>query len=154
DSNETGHYIWELRQAGVYRLFTYERWYDFRREEDRAIFNLVQDFTNNKYLRDHALRVLRGKKDNAQAGYSNGGGLAYATERLLVKERNEPVRRVRKGEKIEKPKNWRYVRVPAADPERQQEVDTVKWLFHEFAYNDVSARGLARQLNERGVLGP
>src|SRR5262245_60427440 len=62
DSNETSAYIWEFRQAGVNRLLTWERWYDFRKEEDRAIFNIQQDFTSNRYLRNLSAAVLRGKK--------------------------------------------------------------------------------------------
>src|SRR5262249_38684692 len=39
-SIETAHYVWELQQAGTHRVFTWERWFDFRKEEDRAIFLL------------------------------------------------------------------------------------------------------------------
>src|SRR5262245_64462288 len=53
-SIETAHYIWEFQQVGVHRVFTWERWFDFRKEEDRAIFLLQQDFTNNRFLRDHS----------------------------------------------------------------------------------------------------
>ena len=59
-SIKTARYIDELMDAGVYRLLTAERWFDFRKEEDRAIFNIQQDFTNNRYLRDLSQRILRG----------------------------------------------------------------------------------------------
>ena len=41
------------------RLLTWERWYDFRKEEDRAIFNIRQDFTSNRFLRNLSAAVLR-----------------------------------------------------------------------------------------------
>src|SRR5262249_34837513 len=39
-SMETAHFIWEFQQAGVHRVLSWERWFDFRKEEDRAIFLL------------------------------------------------------------------------------------------------------------------
>jgi DNA invertase Pin-like site-specific DNA recombinase len=94
DSNETSHYIWELRKAGVNRLLTWERWYDFRKEEDRVIHSLQQDFTNNRYLRDLSAKILRGRKDAAAGGYFTGGMVPYGFDRLLLDERGGEVQRI------------------------------------------------------------
>ena len=59
-SIETNHSIWEFMQAGVCRLFTYsEGWIDFRREEQRVLFNLRQDISNNRDLRDRSRDIVR-----------------------------------------------------------------------------------------------
>jgi DNA invertase Pin-like site-specific DNA recombinase len=158
-SIETAHYIWEFQRAGVHRVLTWERWFDFRREEDRAIFLLQQDFTNNRFLRDLSLKILRGKKDVAQAGFFTGGVVPYGFDRMLVDERGRPVERIRRGEQFRlKRKGWRLVLapIPEDDPEpaRQLQRQTAVWLYEYFAANNVSYRHLAFLLNERGVPGP
>jgi DNA invertase Pin-like site-specific DNA recombinase len=159
DSNETGHYIWEFRRAGVNRLLTWERWFDFRKEEDRAIFNIQQDFTNNRYLRDLSARVLRGKKSVAAAGYFTGGAVPYAFDRVLLDEQGKVVNRIHRGEKVRlRKQGWRLVLAPFPeddpDPARQLERQTALWLYQTFAAQIISYRNLAEQLNKRGVPGP
>jgi DNA invertase Pin-like site-specific DNA recombinase len=39
-SIKTARYIDEFMEAGVCRLLTWERWYDFRKEEDITVFNI------------------------------------------------------------------------------------------------------------------
>jgi DNA invertase Pin-like site-specific DNA recombinase len=159
DSNETSAYIWDFRKAGVNRLLTWERWFDFRKEEDRAIFNIQQDFTSNRYLRDHSARVLRGKKAVAAAGFFAGGTVPYGFDRLLLDERGEVVGRFRRGEKVRlRKQGWHEVLAPIPeddpDPARQLERQTVLWLFETFALRTVSYRWLAEQLNARDVPAP
>jgi DNA invertase Pin-like site-specific DNA recombinase len=159
-SIETAHYIWEFQRAGVHRVFTWERWFDFRKEEDRAIFLLQQDFTNNRYLRDHSLRVLEGKHKVAVAGYYVGGPVPYAFDRLILNERGETVERVPRRErpKLRKEKHWHEVLVPFPeddpDPARQLERQTAVWLYETFVREHTSFRRLANELNARGVPGP
>jgi DNA invertase Pin-like site-specific DNA recombinase len=86
DSNETAAYIWEFRKVGVNLLFTWERWFDFRKEDDRTVFNIQQDFTNNRFLRDLSAGVLRGKKTVAVAGFFTGGMVPYGFDRVLLDE--------------------------------------------------------------------
>jgi DNA invertase Pin-like site-specific DNA recombinase len=158
DSNETSAYIWEFRQAGVNRLLTFERWYDFRKEEDRAIFNIQQDFTSNRYLRDLSARVLRGKKAAAAAGFFTGGQVPYGFDRLLLDEKGEEVARIKRGEKVRlRKQGWKEVLapIPEDDPDdgRQLERQTAIWLYETFDAHNVSFRWLAEQLNAKGVPG-
>jgi hypothetical protein len=166
DSNETSAYIWQFRQAGVNRLLTWERWYDFRKEEDRAIFNIQQDFTNNRYLRDHSARVLRGKKDVALAGEFTGGTVPYGFDRVLVDPEGRITDRIPRGQRVKLiiPRDSRGHKlrrvflspIPEDDPDhaRQLERQTVVWLFETYDARIVSFRWLAEQLNARGVPGP
>jgi DNA invertase Pin-like site-specific DNA recombinase len=156
-SIETAHYIWEFQQAGVHRVLTHERWFDFRKEEDRAIFLLQQDFTNNRYLRDHGKRVARGKKDAALLGRHNGGLAPYGLDRLLMNKRGEVVRRVRNGEKVGyKEEGW-WVALTPGDDEAKLEV--VRWLYEKFDAGvvdgfDATCNRLASILNGREVSPP
>jgi DNA invertase Pin-like site-specific DNA recombinase len=85
-SIKTARYIDEFQDIGVHRLLTWDRWYDFRKPEDRTVFNLQQDFTNNKFLIDLSAAVLRGRKAAAEAGCFTGGMVPYAFDRLLLDE--------------------------------------------------------------------
>jgi DNA invertase Pin-like site-specific DNA recombinase len=151
-SMETAHYIWEFQKAGVHRVFTHERWFDFRKEEDRAIFLLQQDFTSNRYLRTLADNTARGKLAAFQAGFYNGGVPLYGFDRLLVDEHGNPVRRVLRPERLNfKQKGWRVKLIPTED---QEILEVVRWIFREFARSEVSMCGLAKRLNERGIPSP
>ncbi len=159
DSNETAAYIWQFRQAGVNRLMTWEKWYDFRKEEDRALFNLQQDFTNNKFLRNLSAGVLRGKKEVAAAGYFTGGMVPYGFDRLLVDDKGNVAERIRRGDKVAlRRRGWHLVLAPIPDddpdPARQLERQTALWLYETFAARNVSCRSLARELNGKGIPGP
>jgi DNA invertase Pin-like site-specific DNA recombinase len=159
DSNETAHYIWEFRRAGVNRLLTWERWYDFRKPEDRTVFNLQQDYTNNKFLIDLSAAVLRGKKAAAEAGCFTGGMVPYAFDRILLDEQGEVVQRVPRKVKVRLKKDgWREVLAPFPaddpDPERQQERQTAVWLYQTFVGENISYRNLAEILNKKGIPGP
>jgi DNA invertase Pin-like site-specific DNA recombinase len=158
-STKTARYIDEFMDAGVYRLFTAERWFDFRKEEDRLVFNIQQDFTSHKYLKDHARRVRRGQKDNHAAGYYNGGPVPYAFDRILLDEHDQEVRRFKRGEKIGyKARGWNIVLSPIPeddeDPDRRLEPETVTWLYEQYDAGLASFRGLATELNEKQIPAP
>jgi hypothetical protein len=149
-SIKTARYIDQLMDAGVFRLFTWERWFDFRKEEDRAIFNLQQDFTNNRYLREHSRRVSRGRAASYALNHFNGGGVPYGFDRMLLDEKGNPFQRVRRGQTT-RLKGAAVVLVPSED---YQELEVVRWLFRQFAYTDTSFRALAKELNRKGIPGP
>jgi DNA invertase Pin-like site-specific DNA recombinase len=158
-STKTARYIDEFMDAGVHRLFTAERWFDFRKEEDRLVFNIQQDFTNHKYLKDLGRRVRRGKRDNHAAGYYNGGPVPYGFDRILLDERDREVRRFLRGEKIGyKAKGWNTVLSPIPeddeDPDRRLERETVLWLYQQYDAGLVSFRGLAFELTDKKVACP
>jgi DNA invertase Pin-like site-specific DNA recombinase len=159
DSNETAAYIWQFRQAGVCRLLTVERWYNFARPEDRTMFNIGQDFGNHRFLVEHSRKVLRGKKAAAEAGCFCGGMVPYAFDRLLLDENGVPVQRIPRGAKVRvRNDDWSEVLAPFPaddpDPDRQQERQTVLWLYQTFATQNVSFRSLAEILNKKGIPGP
>jgi DNA invertase Pin-like site-specific DNA recombinase len=152
-SIETNHYIWAFMQVGVYRLFTYsDEWIDFRKEEHRVLFNLRQDISNNRDLRDRSKDIVRGKVEHAREGYWNGSVAPYGFDRMLVNQNDEPVRRLKRGEKVFiKEDGYNVVLVPTDDPEI---LEVIRWLFHQYADTETSYRALAMSLNQRGVPGP
>jgi DNA invertase Pin-like site-specific DNA recombinase len=140
DSQETGWFIWEFRKAGVERMLTASNgWIDFSRMEDRVLFNITQDTTNHRYVMDLARDALRGRLDAAREGRPNGGSVPYG---YRVEYRDVSVR----GRKKRRPE--RLVLGPPP------EVEIVRYLFHTYANTDATLRGLALELNRRGVPSP
>src|SRR5262249_12693097 len=150
DSIEQGYWVKPLRDAGV-RLVTIAQgpidWDSFGgRIVDAALAE-----SKHEFLRSLSQNTAAGKVRNAKRAYFNGGTVPYGFGRLLLNEKDEPVRRLRRGERTDKPRGWHTVLVPTEDAE---EVETVRWLFRSFAERHVSCRTLANELNARGVLGP
>jgi DNA invertase Pin-like site-specific DNA recombinase len=153
NSIKTARYIDEFMDAGVFRLFTRsDGWIDFRREEHRVLFNLRQDISNHRYLRDLSRDVCRGKLAAYAANYFNGGFAPYGFDLLLVNEAGEPVERIRRGHKVSfKKRGWHVALIPSEDPEP---LEVVRWLLHEYAYTETSFNALAKALNRKGIPAP
>jgi DNA invertase Pin-like site-specific DNA recombinase len=146
DSIEAGKWIYPLRQAGV-RLVTVAQgaidWNDFT---GRVMYGIVQE-GKHQFLIDLSRNVLRGRIASAKRG-SMVVTPPYGYDRMFHDEAGREVKRVPGGQKFNKPTGWSVKLVPAQNSE---EVETVKWLFHRFAYSDCSLRSLVVELNEQGV---
>jgi site-specific DNA recombinase len=140
DSHETSWFIWEFRKAGVNRNLTASHgWRDFRRMEDRILFNIEQDASNHRYVVDLARDSTRGHMNAAREGRWNGGSPPYG---YRVEYEEVTV----KGKRRRRPR--RLIKGPDA------EVEAVRWIFTTYANTEISLRELAIQLTSRGVLPP
>jgi len=151
DVHETGYYIWQFREAGLTRMLTHEGWTDWEQGTQRLIQGITQELANHEPLIIHSSRVIRGQVANVKNGNQNGGSSAYGMCKVLVNERGEHVRIIKRNEKVEKPRGWKTVRVPAKGT---KELETVRWIFESFADTDTSYRGIATDLNARKVPSP
>jgi DNA invertase Pin-like site-specific DNA recombinase len=151
DGHETGYYIWQFRQAGVCRMLTHEGWTDWEHGTQRLIQGITQELANHEPLLIHSARVIRGQVANVRGGGQNGGAAAYGLEKAVLNERGQVQRYLARCEKASLPQGWKTVRVPSRN---RQEVDTVRWLFEQVDRTDASLRGLASELNARGVPSP
>jgi site-specific DNA recombinase len=136
DSQETSWFIWEFRKAGVSRLLTSNRWYDFERMEDRVISNIEQDTSNHKGMTDLAKSTTRGRLDAAKAGRWAGGPvpIGYRAEREEV---------IVKGQRRLRPK--RLILGPDA------EVSAVRLIFNLYLNTPLGLKGIAQELTARGI---
>jgi DNA invertase Pin-like site-specific DNA recombinase len=139
DSQETSWFVWEFRKAGVSRIFTASHgWRDFRRMEDRILFNIEQDASSHQYILNLARDATRGRIDAAKEGRPlSEAPYGYRKEYEDV---------VVKGKRRRRPK-----RLVPGDP---VEVEVVRWLFRSYATTITSTSRLARELNRRGVRPP
>jgi DNA invertase Pin-like site-specific DNA recombinase len=138
DGIETSWFVHEFRKAGVNRMFTADRWIDFRRMEDRILFGITQDASNHPYVQELSQNSLRGRIATAQDGFWCGGPppFGYRIEvcgHELVNGRKKP----------------RRILVPDSDT-----AWLVTRLFHEYATGQTSLYQLARQLNNEGAVPP
>jgi site-specific DNA recombinase len=139
DSQETAWFVWEFRKAGANLIFTASHgWRDFRKDTDRILFNLEQDTTNHRFVRDLAQACTRGRIDAAREGRP----LSECPYGYLKEYEEVSVR----GKKRRRPK-----RLIPGDP---AEVEVVRWLFVTYATTLTSMRRLAMELNRRGVAPP
>ncbi|MFB3106063.1 MAG: recombinase family protein [Pseudomonadales bacterium] len=111
----------------------------------------VNQHGKHQFLHDHSRNVSRGHIRNARHGYSCGQAAPYGYDRMLLDENDEHRQRVRNGEQYAKPREWHVTMVPSDDPVK---VATVRWLFKSYAEQDIGYRGMADDLNRRGVPSP
>jgi site-specific DNA recombinase len=125
NSWKTGAFLDRLQEAGVRMMLTHGRVYHVDRYEDRLVLGVEQEASNHKYLTDLSEAVLRGKRSAAEEGLWNGGKAPY-------------------GYRVE---DQKLVPHPA-------EAEVVRWLFDLYATQEVSLKGLARRLQEKGIPSP
>ena len=150
DSIEAGRWIHPLRQAGVKLVTVAEGLVDWDCFSGR-IMNALHAEGKHSYLTDLSRNVARSLAGVAREGRLCGQAAPYGFDRMLVDEHGEQRQRIRTGEKFSKPRGWRTMLVPSDDARK---VSTLRWLFQSYADMDVGLRGLADQLNAKGVPGP
>jgi len=150
DSIEQGYWVKPLRDAGVRLITLTQGAIDWNSFGGRIVDAALAE-SKHEFLRSLSQNTAAGKVRNAKQKYFNGGNIPYAFERMLLNERDEPVRRLRRGERTDRPRGWHTVLIPVEDPEEHA---TAHWLFQAFAEREVSYRTLANELNARGVPGP
>ena len=150
DSIEQGYWVKPLRDAGVVLVTLGQGRIDWNSFGGRIVDAALAE-SKHEFLRSLSQNTAAGKVRNAKRAYFNGGAVPYGFDRMLLNDKDEPVQRLRRGEKTAKPRDWHTVLVPVENPE---EIETVRWLFRSFASLDMSFRTLANELNARGIPGP
>lgn len=125
DPLEAGYWVKPLRDVGVYLETVAQGRIDWEDFAGRIIY-AVQQEAKHAFLRDLSRNVVRGQLAASKAGKWLGGYAGYGYE--LVEGRLVP------GDTAK--------------------VEVVRWLFTTYATGGMSLRGLALDLNGRGVVGP
>lgn len=125
DELDTSEILRRLRAAGTHMILTQERTSDLWQQNDRALLAMTQEFGNHSYLTNLSKDVIRGKRKFAAQGDWGGGDPPY-------------------GYKVEGVKL-------VIDPDKAAVLTD---LFEQYAGTDISIRGLARRLFERGIPSP
>jgi site-specific DNA recombinase len=127
DSIKTAAVLNTLMQSGVTRFLTHEGWIDLEDDVDRLLFHIRQDMSRAAYSKSNSRNVTRSALERARQGKWVAGRPPYA---------------YRIGEDGH---------LALGDP---QMVETVRWIFHQFATTADSCGDICRKLIERGAPPP
>ena len=149
DSIEAGRWIHPLRCAGVWLVTVAQGQIDWNDFQSRMMYAIQQE-GKYQYLVDLSRNVLRGKASKAKSSHcSSNPPCGY--DRMFYDLAGKEARRVRYGEKLQRPKGWTVRFVASTD---KALVDTVKWIFRTYASSDAGLGWIAGELNRRGVTTP
>ena len=112
---------------------------------------LINAHGSKEYLLDLSRRTIDGQVKRAKDGHSAGQKAPFGMDRMYVDEEGKHRQRVKQGEKFAKPETWRAIFVPSDNPD---DVKLVQWMFETYAGTSTGCRGIADQLNQRGVSSP
>jgi DNA invertase Pin-like site-specific DNA recombinase len=121
------------------------------REDDPLypVYVQFERFRSAQYRRELSDKVWRGCVKIVEQGYWAGGSPPYATQRLLLDEKREPLQKLNPGQR----KGIQNQRVTLVEGDPAQ-VATIQRIFHEFVENGHSEYKIAEGLNQDGVLSP
>jgi DNA invertase Pin-like site-specific DNA recombinase len=127
DSIKTAAVLNTLMHAGVTRFLTHEGWIDLEDDVDRLLFHIRQDMSRAAYSKSMSRNITRSALDRARQGKWVSGRPPYA---------------FRIGEDGH---------LALGDPAM---VETVRWVFRQFATTADSCGDICRKLIERGAPPP
>lgn len=148
DSIEEGDPKLMLRLAGKSLHTIFEGKMDWNTSEGRIV-DAVHTEASHRYAVELGRGTLEGRLNAFLRGKGYGQICPYGLARRITDSQGQ-VHLVPRSENFKRPKGWSQVFV-SGDP---LEVETVLWLFNEYATKDVGYRWLARQLNEKGIPSP
>ncbi len=146
DTIEAGRWIFPLRQAGIWLHTVTQGVIDWNSFASRMIY-AVQQEGKHQFLLDLSRNVLRGRLASAKRGDMVVKAL-YGYDRGVFDAFGNLVRRVHHFEKFNKTPDVKVRLLPSTLP---GEVETIQWLFKEYADTERSLRSLVLELNERGA---
>ncbi|MBL8830289.1 MAG: recombinase family protein, partial [Planctomycetaceae bacterium] len=150
NSFKTGSFVQALIENGVGLVTLKSGPVDLSTFTGRMMFTIGQE-AKHQFLHDLSRNTIRGQLTNARNGFLCGQAAPYGYDKMLVDERGEHRQRVRNGEEFAKPRSWHVTLVASDDPVK---VQTLKWLFSEYAGKDIGLRSLAEVLNLKGIPSP
>jgi site-specific DNA recombinase len=137
----------QLDECGV-RLVTMDKGEVDPNEIASFIVSGVESHGDNKHATVTAEKTITEQAQRVRAGWLAGQLAPFGFDRMLYDETGTPRQRVKHGETVAKPRTWRAKLVPSDDLEI---VQTVRWIFDTYATRQLGMRGIANQLNLRGV---
>jgi DNA invertase Pin-like site-specific DNA recombinase len=145
DADEAAHYEFLCKSAGVPVHYCAEVFLN-----DGSLANMLLKFLKRsmagEYSRELGVKVLAGQKRLARLGFKQGGVPGYGFQRLLVSASHEPKQLLGRRERKSITQD-RVVLLPGPD----EEIEHVRQIFRSFIVERRSLRGIAKDLNSKGI---
>lgn len=145
DADESAYYEYICRRAGIRVIYCAEQF-----ENDGSpvstIVKGVKRAMAGEYSRELSVKVFTGQCHLIELGYRQGGPPGYGLRRMLVDQNGEPKGELSRGEH-KSIQTDRVILIPGPD----EEVETVRWMYHAFVHEGRSERDIAAALNLRGL---
>jgi site-specific DNA recombinase len=149
DSIEAGRWIHPLRSAGVWLMTVAQGQIDWNDFTSRMMYAIQQE-GKHQYLIDLSRNILRGKTRSAKNGTSSSVP-PCGYDRVFYDQSGNVARRVKYGEKFQRPSGWSVRFVLSEDTAL---VDAVRWIFDTYVNSDIGLGGIVTKLNQRGIKTP
>jgi len=145
DADEAAHYEYLCKSSGVPVHYCAEL---FSNDNSMSgwILKAVKRTMAGEYSRELSVKVRTGLFKLAKLGYKLGGSAVYGLRRQLLDVEGRPKQLLGDGEYKSISKE-RVVLVPGP----QNEIATVRRIFHEFADEDRSPNAITARLNREGI---
>lgn len=144
DADESAYYEYVCRSAGIAVHYCAEQFFNDG-SPISAIVKGVKRAMAGEYSRELSTKVWAGQSRLVRMGFRQGGPAGYGLRRRLIDERGVSKGDLRPGEQ----KSIQTDRVILAlGP--QEEVETVRWIYHSFITEGRRESELAKILNEKG----
>ena len=146
DADESAHYEYICRRAGIAVHYCAEQF-----ENDgslgSSIIKTMKRSMAGEYSRELSTKVFRGACRLIQLGYKQGGTAGYGLRRMLIDQSGERKALLKIGEQ-KSLQTDRVILVPGPD----DEVRTVRAMYHAFVEEGKSEASIAESLNLAGTL--
>jgi DNA invertase Pin-like site-specific DNA recombinase len=147
DADESGHYEYLCRRAGIRVLYCAEQF-----ENDGTpvsnLFKGVKRMMAGEYSRELSAKVFRGQCRLIELGYRQGGTAGYGLRRMLVDQSGKPKGLLDRGEH-KSIQTDRVVLVPGPS----DELAVVRRVYRAFIEERRVERQIADDLNRDGITG-
>ncbi len=146
DADESAFYEYTCKRAGITVQYCAEQF-----ENDGSPFStMVKGFKRSmagEYSRELSVKVFAGQCRLIELGYRQGGPSGFGLRRQLVDQAGAPKGVLSRGEH-KSIQTDRIVLIPGPP----DEIETVRWIYREFAEQGYSEQEIAENLNAKGIL--
>jgi DNA invertase Pin-like site-specific DNA recombinase len=148
DTDESGHYEFLCRQAGILVRYCAEM-FDNDGSPLASIMKAIKRSMAGEFSRDLSVKTTQGQAHATTLGFWRGGPAPYGYRRFLLDRDGRPKQVLEAGDRKSLTDN-KVVLVLGPDAE----VKTVRLIFNLYARQGLQCNRIARMLNRRGVASP
>jgi DNA invertase Pin-like site-specific DNA recombinase len=146
DADESAYYEYLCKRAGIAVHYCAEQ-FENDGSNISSIFKSVKRGMAGEYSRELSAKVFRGACRLIQLGFKQGGTAGFGLRRMLVDHTGQKKGLLKMGEH-KSIQTDRVILVPGPE----EEVKTVRWMYHAFVNEGKCEGEIMKLLNEQGIL--